>query len=69
MAEKIANDIESSYKRYIETNTDEYFRVKLEVSLLRKVAGFHEKAGNARRADTVLRRAERRMERAVRRNS
>lgn len=69
MAEEVAKDIESSYKRFIETNTDEYFRVQLEVDLLRKVAGFHKKAGNLRRGETLLKRAERRMERAVRRNS
>jgi len=69
MADKAVSDIELSYKRFIETNSDDYFRVQLEVGVLKKVAGFYKKIGDTRKAESLMKRAERRMERAVRRNS
>jgi hypothetical protein len=58
--EKACREIELAYKRHIETNDKEYFRVTAELTVLRQVAGFYEKAGDAKKAELLRDRAERR---------
>jgi hypothetical protein len=58
--EKACREIELAYKRHIETNEKEYFRVTAELAVLRQVAGFYEKAGDAKKAELLRDRADRR---------
>ena len=58
--EKACREIELAYKRHIETDDKEYFRVTAEVTVLRQVAGFYEKAGDAKKAQLLRDRADRR---------
>lgn len=58
--EKACREIELAYKRHIETNDKEYFRVTAELAVLRQVAGFYEMAGDAKKAESLRDRADRR---------
>ena len=46
---QLAKEAESSYNRYIRTKSDDYFKVKKEVAIQRKIAGYYEKGGNEKR--------------------
>lgn len=58
--EKACREIELAYKRHIETNDKEYFRVTAELTVLRQVAAFYEKAGDVKKAELLRDRADRR---------
>ncbi|MFM7182479.1 MAG: hypothetical protein ACKO2G_13580 [Verrucomicrobiales bacterium] len=58
--EKACREIELAYKRHIETDDKEYFRVTAELTVLRQVAGFYEKAGDVKKAALLRDRADRR---------
>lgn len=40
---------QDSYNRYIRTKSDDYFKVKKEVAIQRKIAGYYEKGGNEKK--------------------
>lgn len=58
--DKACREIELAYKRHIETNTDEYFKAKAEISVARQVAGFYDQAGDAKKAKSLRDRADHR---------
>ena len=58
--EKACREIELAFKRHIETNDKEYFRVTAELAVLRQVAGFYEQAGDTKKAELLRDRASRR---------
>lgn len=57
---QLAKEAESSYNRYIRTKSDDYFKVKKEVSIQKRIAGYYEKGGNEKKADLLRKDAEKR---------
>ena len=57
---QLAKEAESSYNRYIRTKSDDYFKVKKEVAIQRKIAGYYEKGGNEKKAASLRKDAEKR---------
>lgn len=57
---QMAREAESSYNRNIRTKSDDYFKVKKEVSIQRRIAGYYEKGGNEKKAASLRKDAERR---------
>ena len=57
---QLAKEAESSYNRYIRTKSDDYFKVKKEVSIQKKIAGYYEKGGNEKKAALLRKDAEKR---------
>ncbi len=59
-AEKACREIELSFKRNVDTGTDDYFRCMTELGLLRKIAGYYESSGDSKRAELLRERADKR---------
>ena len=57
---QLAKEAESSYNRYIRTKSDDYFKVKKEVAIQKKIAGYYEKGGNEKKAASLRKDAEKR---------
>lgn len=57
---QLAREAESFYNRSIRTKSGDYFKVKKEVAIQRKIAGYYEKGGNERKADSLRKDAEKR---------
>ena len=57
---QLAKEAESSYNRYIRTKSDDYFKVKKEVSIQKRIAGYYEKGGNEKKAALLRKDAEKR---------
>lgn len=57
---QMAKEAESSYNRKIRTKSDDYFKVKKEVSIQRRIAGYYEKGGNEKKAAALRKDAEKR---------
>ena len=57
---QLAKEAVSSYNRYIPTKSDDYFKVKKEVAIQRKIAGYYEKGGNEKKAASLRKDAEKR---------
>lgn len=57
---QLAREAESFYNRSIRTKSGDYFKVKKEVTIQRKIAGYYEKGGNERKADSLRKDAEKR---------
>lgn len=57
---QLAREAESFYNRSIRTKSGDYFKVKKEVAIQRKIAGYYEKGGNKRKADSLRKDAEKR---------
>lgn len=57
---QLAKEAESSYNRYIRTKSDDYFKVKKEVSIQKKITGYYEKGGNEKKAALLRKDAEKR---------
>jgi hypothetical protein len=66
--DKACREIELAFKRHIETNDNEYFKATAEIGIMRQVAGFYETAGDAKRAELLRARAEKR-EKSTRRSA
>ena len=56
----MAKEAESSYNRYIRTKSGDYFKVKKEAAIQRRIAGYYEKGGNGKKADSLRKDAEKR---------
>ncbi len=57
---QMAKEAESSYNRYIRTKSGDYFKVKKEAAIQRRIAGYYEKGGNGKKADSLRKDAEKR---------
>ena len=57
---QLAKEAESSYNRYIRTKSGDYFKVKKEAAIQRRIAGYYEKGGNGKKADSLRKDAEKR---------
>ncbi len=57
---QLAKEAESSYNRYIRTKSGDYFKVKKEVAIQKRIAGYYEKAGNEKKASSLRKDAEKR---------
>ena len=57
---QLAREAESSYNRYIRTKSGDYFKVKKEAAIQRRIAGYYEKGGNGKKADSLRKDAEKR---------
>lgn len=57
---QMVKEVESSYNRYIKTKSDDYFKVKKELSIQRRIAEYYEKAGNEKKAASLRKDAEKR---------
>lgn len=57
---QLAKEAESSYNRYIRSKSDDYFKVKKEIAIQRRIAGYYKKGGNEKRAASLLKDAEKR---------
>lgn len=57
---QVAKEAESSYNRHIRTKSDDYFKVKKELAIQRKIAGYYEKGGNEKKAASLRKDAEKR---------
>lgn len=57
---QLAREAESFYNRSIRTKSGDYFKIKKEVAIQRKIAGYYEKGGNERKADSLRKDAEKR---------
>ena len=58
--DKVCRTIELGYQRHVESTTDDYFRISVELGVLRQVAKYYEMSGNPKRAELLRKRAERR---------
>lgn len=57
---QLAKEAESSYNRYIRTKTNDYFKLKKEISIQRKIAEYYEEGGNAKKAASLRKDADKR---------
>ena len=57
---QMAKEAESSYNRYIRTKSGDYFKVKKEAAIQRRIAGYYERGGNGKKADSLRKDAEKR---------
>ena len=57
---QLAKEAESSYNRHIRTKSGDYFKVKKEVAIQKRIAGYYEKAGNEKKASSLRKDAEKR---------